>query len=376
MMLVGAAPGPSELPPYVQAYEPQSVDERGLWMEADEGERVLRDSALLVHDEKLNEYVKGVLCRTVGAERCRGVRVYLVEVPRFNASMAANGTMRVWTGLLLRVRNEAELAAVLGHEFAHFELRHQVAGARRLRDAAGLTAWIAVLGAGVNVNTSMLQVSVIGTLFKFNREQEAQADLLSLRYMKSSPYDPMAASAIWTAIMAESDARSIARGLKAGREYRAGFFDTHPASPDRAAYLRAEAEKMGKGGELRAHEFREAIRPMLPRLLAAQVKSNDFGGSEYLLQNLSQVEGWTGDLLFARGELYRQRANPRDLSTAADLFRQAIAGGSTDPEVHRELGLSLLRNGQAAEGKAALQQYLTLKPDAADQGMVRTLVGN
>ncbi|MCW1403822.1 M48 family metalloprotease [Novosphingobium sp. MW5] len=373
------------LPPYAKAYEPQTKDERGLWMEADEGERVLRDSALLVRDDALAKYVKGVLCRQVGEDRCNSARIYIVEVPQFNASMAPNGTMRVWTGLLLRARNEAELASILGHEFAHFELRHGVMGIKKARDAAGLAAWIGVIGAagayyggGTSMSdaASSLQIAVIGTYFKFSRDQEAAADMLSFKYMANSPYDPHAASQVWQYIMAEADARSVARGLKPGREYKADFFGTHPATPERAAYLKAEADKLGKQGELRAKEYREALRPFMPRLLAAQVKSNDFGGSEHLLQTLSQVEGWTGDLLFARGELFRQRANPRDLATAADLFREAIAKGYTAPEVHRELGLSLLRNGQEAEGKASLKQYLALKPDASDINVIKMLAGN
>ena len=217
---------------------------------------------------------------------------------------------------------------------------------------------------------------MLGNYFKFSREQETAADLLGLQYMAKSPYDPAAASQIWHSIMAEADARSVARGLKPGREYKAAFFGTHPPSPERAAYLKAEADKLGKRGELRAQEYREAIRPFLPRLLAAQVRSNDFGGSEYLLQTLSATEGWTGDLLFARGELFRQRGNPRDLVTAADLFRDAIAKGYANPEAHRELGLSLMRGGQEADGKAALREYLKLKPDANDGNVIKMLVGS
>ena len=55
----------------------------------------------------------------------------LVRTPYFNASMAPNGMMQVWSGLLLRVDNEAQLAAVLGHEIGHYLARHSV---ERLRD--------------------------------------------------------------------------------------------------------------------------------------------------------------------------------------------------------------------------------------------------
>ncbi|WP_333999038.1 hypothetical protein [Sphingomonas aurantiaca] len=96
------------LPTYSQAYTPTTVDERGVWMEADEDERRLRESPSVIRDPALNAYVRGVLCRTVGDDRCRSVRIYIERVPAFNASMAPNGTMIVWSGLLLRVRNEAE----------------------------------------------------------------------------------------------------------------------------------------------------------------------------------------------------------------------------------------------------------------------------
>ena len=57
-------------PTYAGAYEPQGVDERGLWMQLDEHERGFRDSPLVVHDELLTRYIKGVLCKTVGDDRC------------------------------------------------------------------------------------------------------------------------------------------------------------------------------------------------------------------------------------------------------------------------------------------------------------------
>jgi predicted Zn-dependent protease len=366
----------TELPPYIQAYDPATVDERGLWMEADESERIVRDSALLLKDEALNKYVKSVFCTAVGTDRCKSVRIYILEVPQFNASMSANGTMRIWSGLLLRVQNEAELAAVLGHEFAHFELRHSLSGFKQARRTSDIGAWLSVLGGFSNTNTSNAQVAILGTYYQFNRQQETDADLLSLKFLKTAPYPTIAASSIWTYIMAENDARAVGRGLKPKKSYSAGFFATHPSELQRASYLKSEAEKMGSSGELRAKEYRDALRPLLPRLLAAQVKSNDFGGSEYLLQTIAGVEGWTGDLLYARGSLYRQRANPRDLNTAVELFSEAIAKGYSDPVVHRELGLSLLRNGAEIEGKAALQKYLALNPDASDKTVIQNLAEN
>ena len=138
-------PQPAMLTPYSDAYMPQGVDERGLWMELDEEERRLRDSRFVIRDTELNNYLRSVLCRTVGDARCRNVRLYVMRIPQFNATMAPNGMMMIWSGLLLRVRNEAELGAVLGHEFGHFELRHSLQGFKQQRTATDFLTWAAIL---------------------------------------------------------------------------------------------------------------------------------------------------------------------------------------------------------------------------------------
>jgi hypothetical protein len=92
------------------------------WREDDESEPALANSPIVIRDEALTAYVKNVLCSAVGADRCNATRVYIMREPSFGASMTANGTMRVYSGLLLRVRSEAELAAVLGHAFGQAPL--------------------------------------------------------------------------------------------------------------------------------------------------------------------------------------------------------------------------------------------------------------
>ena len=364
------------LPAYTPAYQPQSVDERGMWMEADEYERKLRDSPLVIRDEALNAYVRRVLCRTVGDDRCKSVRTYIMEVPAFNASMAANGTLIVWSGLLLRASSEADLGSVLGHEFAHFELRHTLNGFKQRRTASDIAAWAMVLGGLSGTNTTYLQLSLIGSMYRYNRQQEEAADLLGLQYLAQSPYPASAAADIWRGQMAENDATAVGRKRRPRQRYFAGFFDTHPTELNRATYLATAAAKLNDAGDADASAHRAAVAKFLPQFLAAQIKLNDFGGTEYLLAQLASSSGWTGDLLFARGELYRLRGNPRDLVAAADFYGQAIAQGYGSPDVRRNLGLALLRSGQVAQGKTALEEYLKLSPNAADAKTISALLAN
>jgi Zn-dependent protease with chaperone function len=378
LCLVAAAPKPASapLPTYTAAYEPRTVDERGLWAEADEQERQVRDSPLLIRDEALNRYVRHVLCTTVGADRCNTARIYVLEVPAFNASMAPNGMMVVWSGLLLRAGSEAELGAVLGHEFAHFELRHSLRDFKRRRTAGDLVAWASVIGGLAGVNTDLTRISLIGSYYRFSREQEQEADLLGLQYLASSPYPSAAAPSLWAHIMAEADATEIGRKRRPRQRYSSGFFDSHPTDLKRAVYLLAEAKKVGDGGDADVAGHRQGVGKYLPLFLADQIKLNDFGGTEYILNQLAGLNGWTGDLLFARGELYRMRGNPRDLVSAATFYGDAIKAGYTAPEARRNLGLALLRSGQVSDAKAALGDYLRLSPDASDSKAIAALLSD
>lgn len=354
-------------PPYAGAYQPQGVDERGLWMLVDEEERQLRDSKFVIRDQQLLAYVNRVLCQTVGKDRCSGVRVYLVRDTDFNAAMMPNGAMMIHSGLLFRLRTEAELGAVLAHEFAHFELRHSLRGFQNKRNGTDVMAWASFVTGGAQIQQAML-----GSIFVYTREQEKEADLKSAEYLAASSYRAASAADIWSRLLDESDASAKARKQRSQRHRRAGFLDTHPTSLDRMQYLKGAAARSPGGDKENARDYRTAIAPWWSRFVDDQINLNDFGAADYLL-NQQAVDGWTPELLFARGELYRQRAQPRDLVAAATFYREAIDKGASQPEVWRGLGLALIRSNVIPEGRQALEQYLSVKPDASDAAIVRAI---
>lgn len=373
-----APPQPVLPPPYAGAYQPQGVDEIGLWREMDEDERVLAQSDLVIRDEALNAYVRKVLCDTVGQDRCGAVRIYVVRIPVFNASMAPNGTMQVFSGMLLRVRSEAELASVLGHEFGHFEARHSLNEFKVRRSGGDVLAWAGVLA---NLAPSYdtwrsyqnLQLTVLGQYFRYGRNQEREADRLGIAYLNSSTLRPQAAARVWRSLIEEATDSARAKGLKKPRLDAIAFNDTHPPDAERAAYLAEFARPDAAERDDGAERYRAALAPWLGTFLDDQVKLNDFGASEYLIQALADG-GWTAQLHHARGELYRMRGAPRDLVNAAQFYADAIALDPALAEAHRGLGLSLLKTGQTGPGQDALRQYLALKPDAPDARLIGMMI--
>ena len=358
--------------PSVADYQPQGADERGLWMEMEEAERTLKTSDFVIRDPALNAYVNSVLCRTVGAERCRAARVYVVRTPYFNANMAPNGMMQVWSGLLLRARNEAQLAAVLGHEFAHFEQRHSLKNFRDARAKTDAMAWLSFLPYGVGL---IAQVGMLGGFMANSREMEQEADTIGLGWMTQAGYAPAQAPLIWKQLRDEQDATAAERKRKSKKDKNGGFFASHPNSADRVAYLTTQASAAKDARDWSgAAEYRAAMTPWWAAIIDDQIKLNDFGATEFLLTNLAG-DGWTPELLYARGELYRARNAAGDLTAAAGFYRDAIAAGSTLPEARRGLGLALLRSGDTAGGRVALAEYLKMKPDAGDRPMMAMLAG-
>ncbi|MDP4574102.1 M48 family metalloprotease [Qipengyuania sp. G39] len=374
---LAAGPAPSP-PPFQGYYQPQGVDEIGWWGEDDESERRLAASPLVIRDEKLNAYLKDVLCRAVGDDRCNATRIYVMREPTFNATMSFNGTMRVFSGLLLRMRNEAELAAVLGHEFGHFENRHGLNRFQAARKGTDILAWGALLASmspsyDARRTYQSLEISVYGNLFRYNRDHEREADLLGLGYLNRSSLAPQAASQVWQNLMGEIQASAVARGLKKPKFNAIAFTASHPPEGERADYLAALASSDGAPRDYGADRYRAAMEQWLPVFLEDQIKLNDFGGSEYIIENLAK-DGWTADLWHARGELYRTRGHQRDLVNATEFYGNAIALDERLAAAHRGLGLSLFKTGDRTRGQASLGRYLELAPDAEDARMIEMML--
>lgn len=374
MPVMSAAP-----PPITPGYQPQDKDERGLWMQMDEAERDLKVSNFVMRDPALNAYVRKVLCKTAGEAECKEIRLYILRTPYFNAAMAPNGMMLVFSGLFLRTQNEAQLAAILGHEYTHYRNKHSLRNFRDIKAKADAIAWISLIpfaSLAVGLGVSLAQFGILGSIMGFSREMEREADAGSIPMLGNAGYDPTAASKVWAQLRVEADATAAARGKKSRKDKDGGMFASHPGSAERMTVLNDLGSKQAVTGtpSLFRKEYSAALAPFWSDLVDDQIKLNDFGATELLLGQLA-TEGWTSELLFARGELYRARGKPEDLTKAADFFRQSIATGQAPAEAHRGLGLALLRGGVQAEGQAALKQYLTLRPDAKDKSMMAMLAG-
>jgi len=373
---------PSTMEPLVgPGYRPTDRDEIGLWQQMARVEEELSGSNLLIKDPALNLYLQGLIGK-VGGPAAKDMRIYLARIPEFNAVMFPTGFAVIFSGLLLRMRNEAQLAGVIAHESGHFLRKHQIRQWRDMRTKTDLFAVLA-MGAGVaggaaGVYTGDLarlaELGTILSLFRYNRTLEAEADAMGVRLLADAGYAPSAMAETWDQLIRELDASAKYRRKKRDRGY--SLFATHPAPESRMADLRLSAKDVTVPG--RAYDdgrarYLAAIAPIRQMLLDDQVKLNDPGASQTIVETLA-IDGWNGLLRFHEAEIWRLRNRAGDDARAALGYAAAVGYGDAPPDAWRWHGVMLQKAGRVAEAKAAYARYLAMAPEAPDAPFIRQLL--
>ena len=347
-----------------------SSDEAGLWMYMDRIEDRLKSSGRLVTDPALNAYVRQIVCE-LDPVHCPDIRIYIVDTPHFNASMAPNGCMQVWTGLMLRAENEAQLAYVLGHEMAHYLRRHTLQQWRTVRNTSSALAFfsLATAAAGVGFVGSLAQLAALGAIFAYSRDQEREADEIGFEMMAKAGYEPVQASAIWGYLLAEEEA--------GGKPAKSIFFSTHPTTSERIATLRDMADKTAKarGSWTEGREeYLNTTKPFRKDWFREEVQKGNYNASMVFLNRLLKEQNDSAEVHFFLGELYRLRGEKDDCENACSEYQKALQLGNPPSEINRSLGVVYLRMGKSKEARDPFEEYLKVNPDASDRQIIESYI--
>jgi predicted Zn-dependent protease len=179
-----------------------------------------------------------------------------------NAWALPGGKIAINRGLLTELRNEAELAAVLGHEIVHAAARH---GAKATERGTLLQAGLAAaqIGAAIGGADETLAGLVLGGASvgaqliqtRYGREQELESDEYGMKYMKLAGYDPQGAVTLQETFVRLSEGRR--------QSWIEGLFASHPPSPERVARNRQTAQTLGPGGDLGTERYAARVKPLL-----------------------------------------------------------------------------------------------------------------
>lgn len=334
-------------------------DEGGLWALMDREEQRLRRSPFRLRDEALGSYLTALACK-LGGSHCPDIRVYAVRAPWFNASMAPNGMMQIWSGLLLRVDNEAQLASVIGHEIGHYLQRHTIERLRDLRARSAFGSFLSLFGLVGAIGA----IAAMASALAFSRDQEREADRIGVDLMRGSGHDPREAAIVWGNLLDELKATPGADPTS-----NSILFATHPPSDERRATL--DALSIGTGGDKGEAAFRARVAPLRPLLLEDELKRSRPFETVALMTRKLGVEPGAADLLLCRGEAYRQRGESGDEALALADLQAASAAPEPPPRAFRSLAEMHRTAGRTDAAREAYTRYLDLAPAAPDAAMVR-----
>lgn len=211
--LAGLVPGGSKMGSYVDAglsAGKDLADSQRTMTDAEEvelGENVMAGvlgAAPLYDSDRIQRYVNEV-GRWVASQSERPNlpwRFAVLNSRLPNAGAAPGGQIYITTGLLFRMRSEAELAGALGHEIAHVVQRHHVKAYQKQKlGSAGVTFGGALVDS--QVKTGGLAGAAIKSGFKYaigevrtmillklDRGEEEQADRMGMVLAARAGYDP------------------------------------------------------------------------------------------------------------------------------------------------------------------------------------------
>lgn len=353
--------------------QPTEVSEKGLWLASRKAEQNAAISGRRSNDSRLEDYIGRVECR-VSADFCPEIRVYAMQVPDFNASMAPNGFEQVWSGLLLRVENEAQLATVLAHETAHYVLRHTLERFQTTRRTAGLLlatqfglllGGVGVVSAGpVGFSTGDIgRLIAEGYLAAYSREQEAEADQYGFALMTEAGYAPGEAAKIWAHLIEEQRECDLPSPP--------ALFASHPPSQERLEALQALAERSGKSGTTGRGAFLDATLAHRGQWLRMELATRRLCRVRVVLDRLIEQGENLGELYYYRGEVFRLRGAEGDLERAIEAYREALNYPAAPVQTERELGRVLWRARRPTAARQAFRRYLKAAESPDDAAMIK-----
>ena len=357
----------------IKPQETPSIEtiEAGLWMQMNKYEENLKTSGSRHKDKNLEKYLKNILCKLT-PDYCKDIRVYVQDMPYFNAFMAPNGMMVVWTGLLLRAQNEAQLAAVIGHEAGHYIKRHSL---KSWLDAKSRTDLMVLLSIGLAVGGvpaggdifNLTQLLQAGFMAKHSRDNEREADKIGLDFLINSGYEPYEAPKIWENIIKEMELGEVNKPLS--------FLASHPAPEERIENLKKQIEKYENiKNEKNTNELKEKIQPHLKTWIKSEIRlNNKVEQTEFVLETTFEDSKNEYLLKFYKGEVYRLRGDIEDnYDKAINYYNESIKAKNDFSDVYRELGLLQLKTEKKNEAKKNLTKYLKLAKNPKDKSVIES----
>lgn len=332
-------------------------NERRLWYEAAEYDDTIERSGQIYNDPRATAYLQSVMDRLYPEFRGK-IRVHLYDSTELNAFALPNGSVYFNIGLLARIENEAQLAAVLGHEAAHFVERHSF----RQRVSAKNASAFAVSG------IPFADLAAISSVSGFSRDLERQADEVGFERLVKAGYDPHDAYKVF---------QRLADEVKALGSKEPYFFSSHPKLVERIATFKELAARQKGGGRLGVQEYNHAIQPIRLETLRKDVGQDRYQSVILVMEDSNLRRYYPAAGYCYLGEAYRLRGQKNDPQKALQALQTAERLSPNYAPTFEQLGLHYMKTGNKSQALHYFNRYLSLAPkDARDRDYVQQYISS
>jgi len=157
---------------------------------------------LIIKDPQIQSFVDDTYTRLIANNKLvrPAHQILISNDPHVNAISYVQGTIVINIGLLNQVKNEDELAFILAHEQAHFDLNHVqqwTSGDKPAQAKEARKELQAVLGGGGSKEGYNSLLNWLEEVTLISQDFELQADSLAFIYMSKSKYSLKAAVSVF-----------------------------------------------------------------------------------------------------------------------------------------------------------------------------------
>jgi predicted Zn-dependent protease len=311
-----------------------------------------------VQDSKLNAYVSQTGRRLAGLSH-RPQMPYsfrVVNANYVNAYAFPGGSIAITRGIMLKMRNEGELAALLGHELGHVNARHTAEIQSKAQVAGLLSAGLAYVGQKGGYGQLAAQLGMLGSgalLARYSRDNERQADNLGMEYMVKGGYGPDGMVGLMDILNQMS---------KGKHSYADLLFATHPMSSERyssAVNTARSTYAAAKRQPLYSERYMDHTAGL--RRIQGAIENMQKGETEMGKKNYTAAEGlfqkalkqaprdYAGLMLMAKCQLVQKKIDP-----AERYLKTALQAYPREPQAHYLDGYVKIKKKQY---DAALSQF-------------------
>jgi predicted Zn-dependent protease len=213
-------------------------------------------------DTQLNAYVNNVGQKVAASSDRTNIPYYfkIVDTSDVNAFALPGGYVYITRGLLVKLENEAQLGAVLGHEIGHINARHSM---KRMQQTLGFSMIMSILDQAAGGSEKYQQwrgliktgssVAYAAVSLGYGRDNELQADALGTQFADKAGYDPQGMIQLLEILksLSESEPSAVEE-----------FFMSHPRTSIRITEVNTDIAKLPSQqpkGVFNASEYKSKI---------------------------------------------------------------------------------------------------------------------